>query len=317
MMKVFGPVPSRRLGRSLGVNNVAPKSCTYSCVYCQLGHVPGKLIDRRTFGDPRDLVREIELKAKAALDRGERIDYVAFVPDGEPTLDAHLGRELERVRALGFQTAVITNASLLSHAEVRRDLGGADWLSLKVDSLDERLWRRMNRPHPRLDLEAIRRGMVALAEVYPGRLTTETMLVAGLNDAEAQLDRVARFLAELDPSVAYLSVPTRPPASRRVRAPSEAAVARAYDIFSRALRSVECLTGYEGDAFARTGDVIQDLLSITAVHPMRREAVEAFLEEGDASWEAVREAVERGELLCVSYDGHEYVMRQMRRHERP
>jgi wyosine [tRNA(Phe)-imidazoG37] synthetase (radical SAM superfamily) len=137
-MIAFGPVPSRRLGRSLGINNIPPKVCTYACVYCQVGRTTEMTIGRRTFYDPDEVLQDVQEKISKSDEAGEPIDYLTFVPDGEPTLDTNLGREIDLLTPLGIPIAVITNNSLLSRQDVRDDLVGADWVSLKVDAVGER-----------------------------------------------------------------------------------------------------------------------------------------------------------------------------------
>ncbi len=122
----FGPVPSRRLGRSLGVNNIPPKNCTYSCVYCQLGKTLNTDIIRNSFYRPQDVLSEVNNKIDEALCRKERIDYLTFVPDGEPTLDINLKKEISLLKELGLPIAIITNSSLLWQKEVREALLEAD-----------------------------------------------------------------------------------------------------------------------------------------------------------------------------------------------
>ncbi|MFO7742846.1 MAG: radical SAM protein, partial [Anaerolineae bacterium] len=133
-MIAFGPVPSRRLGRSLGINNIPPKICTYSCAYCQLGRTIKMEVERRPFYEPEDILRHVQDKVEKSEGAGEAIDYLTFVPDGEPTLDANLGHEIELLQPLGIKIAVISNASLVWREDVREELGQADWVSLKVDA---------------------------------------------------------------------------------------------------------------------------------------------------------------------------------------
>jgi len=109
----FGPIPSRRLGRSLGINNIPPKTCTYSCVYCQLGETSNMTVKRCCFYKPEDVLRSVEVKVHEAASRNEGINYLTFVPDGEPTLDINIGREIMLLKQIGIPVAVITNASLL------------------------------------------------------------------------------------------------------------------------------------------------------------------------------------------------------------
>ena len=309
-MIAFGPVPSRRLGRSLGINNIPPKICTYSCVYCQIGRTPKMAVDRRTFYDPEEIVGAVGVKVARTTDAGEAIEYLTFVPDGEPTLDGNLGREIERLRPLGLPVAVISNASLIWREDVRLDLMGADWVSLKVDAVDEAVWRRIDRPHGSLDLAAILDGMLAFAGAFRGELVTETMLVAGVNDGEAHLEALAGVLARLQPDRAYLAIPTRPPAEPWAVAPGEGSVNRAYQILGKGVEQVECLIGYEGNAFSFTGDVEKDLLSITAVHPMREDAVRQFLARAGAAWAAVQRLVAQERLVEAEYDGYRFYLRR-------
>lgn len=312
-MIAFGPIPSRRLGRSLGINHIPPKICTYSCVYCQVGRTIRMQVDRRPFYAPEEVLRDVQDQVEKVRAAGERVDHLSFVPDGEPTLDVNLGREIESLRPLGVPIAVITNGSLLWREDVREDLGKADWVSLKVDAVQESVWRHINRPHASLHLPAILEGMLAFARSYKGTLVTETMLVEGVNDGEASLREVAGFLARLKPARAYISIPTRPPAEKWVRPPTEEAILRAYRVLAPAVGEVELLIGYEGDAFAATGDAREDLLRITAVHPMRKEAVEALLARNGAGWEVVRGLIEDGSLAETEYGGHTYYVRRPRR----
>ena len=311
-MIAFGPVPSRRLGRSLGVNNIPPKVCTYSCVYCQVGRTAKMQVERRSFYEPEAIFKDVRDKVEKAREAGEPIDYLTFVSDGEPTLDVHLGREIELLKPLGIRIAVITNGSLISRADVRDELMGADWVSLKVDSTREAAWRAVNRPHRGLQLPSILDGMLEFAKDFPGELATETMLVEGMNDREADAEGVAGFLARLRPANAYLSIPTRPPAEERARPPSEEAINRFYQILSTQQDKVEYLIGYEGNAFAFTGDVAEDILSITAVHPMRRDAVDDFLARANADWSVIRELIAEGRLIETRYNGHRFYVRRAR-----
>ncbi len=309
-MIAFGPVPSRRLGQSLGINNIPPKTCTYSCVYCQLGRTIKMRVERRPFYGPLEILR-IACNKIWKAEAGEPIDYLTFVPDGEPTLDINIGQEIELTKNLGIPIAVITNASLIWRQDVRGDLMKADWVSLKVDAVKEGIWQRVSRPHGRLTLASILEGALEFAEAYDGDLVTETMLIEGVNDGAKHIIGVADFLARLKPATAYLAVPTRPPAENWVRPPREAVINQAYQIFSEKVDQVELLTGYEGNAFAFTGNVEADLLSITAVHPMREDAVTGLLERAVTDWSVVDGLIARGKLVEMEYQGQRFYMRRL------
>lgn len=300
----YGPVPSRRLGRSLGINNIPAKVCTYSCVYCQVGRTAKMRRDRRFFYEPGDILRDVRRRLARAEEASERCDFLTFVPDGEPTLDVNLGREIAMLKALGVPVGVITNGSLLWREDVREELGGADWVSVKVDSVREEVWRRIDRPHGALRLSRILDGLRAFAAAFGGTLVTETMIVKGINDGRECMEELAGFLSGLPLDGAYLGIPTRPPAEPWVRCPDEETLDRARRIFEDGALPVEFLTGYEGDDFAVTGDVERDLTGIAAVHPMREEAVDAFLSRAGASREVVDRLLARGDLVRTAYGGH-------------
>ncbi len=268
-------------------------------------------IERRAFYQPEEILRDVEEKVRNAREVGESIDYLTFVPDGEPTLDVGLGQEIELLKPLGINIAVITNASLIWREDVKEDLMRADWVSLKVDSVSEDVWRRINRPHRALQLASILEGMLEFAKAYEGELATETMLVEGVNDGDEHVREVADFLAELRPARAYLSIPTRPPAEKWAQPPNEKVVNRAYQILGDRVDHVEYLIGYEGNAFAFTGNAEEDLLSITAVHPMREEAVKEFLARAKADWSIVRKLLEQGQLVETEYEGNKFYIRRL------
>ena len=305
----FGPVPSRRLGRSLGINNIPAKICTYSCVYCQVGKTTRMQIDRTAFYQPEKILRDVENKIEQAQQKGESIDYLTFVPDGEPTLDVNLGKEIELLKPLGFKIAVITNGSLIWRKDVRTELAQVDWVSFKMDTLTEKKWYRINRPHRFLKQSAILRDMAAFANDYSETLVTETMLVRDLNDSAKNLRKIAVFLNHLHPRKAYLSVPTRPPAAKWVRPPAKNVLNEAFQVLNQKSFQVEYLIGYEGNAFAFTGDVENDLLSITAVHPMRQDAVNEFLMRAGADWHIVHQLMAQSQLVEAEYEGKKFYLR--------
>jgi wyosine [tRNA(Phe)-imidazoG37] synthetase (radical SAM superfamily) len=309
-MLTFGPVPSRRLGRSLGINNIPPKICTYSCIYCQLGKTSKMKIQPQVFYSPYLILKEVQNKVKKSKEKGEPIDYLTFVPDGEPTLDINLGQEIKLIKSLGIKIAVISNSSLIDQKQVRKNLKEADLVSLKVDSVEEKIWRKVDRPNRNLSLKDILNSMLKFKENFKGEIITETMLVQDINDDSQHLKKVANFLAELKPNRAYLSVPIRPPADSWVQSPSEGVVNQSYHIFKEKLDQVECLIGYEGNAFAFTGEVEEDILSITSVHPMREDALKDFLGRANSDWSVIERLIKQGKLVESEYEGHKFYIRK-------
>lgn len=313
MEVTFGPVPSRRLGRSLGINNIPPKHCSYSCIYCQVGPTAAQEIAPRAFYLPETILREVGQRLEAVHAQGETVDYLTFVPDGEPTLDVNLGESIDALRPLGLPIAVISNASLIWRPEVREALGRADWVGVKVDSVDEATWRRINQPHPDLKLPEILDGIRSFAATYGGTLASETLLVAGVNDDAAGVEAVARFIAEAGIRLAYLAIPHRPPADSTVACPDEATVTRAWHILAERVGQVELLTAYEGDAFPPLDDPRGQLLANTAVHPMRESAVRALLTRAGMDMALAKELVDSGELRKIEHGGEVFYIRHLHR----
>ena len=309
-MIAFGPVPSRRLGRSLGINNIPPKVCTYSCVYCQVGRTHTLQLERGPFYEPEDIIKSVGKQVKKAIKKGEPIDYLTFVSDGEPTLDVNLGYEIDLLKSLGIKIGVITNASLIFREDVRADLMKADWVSLKFDSISKTSWRKINRPHRELELGLILEGMLDFSKSFRGELVTETMLIQGIGLDADILKEMADFLDRLNPAKAYLAIPTRPPAESWVRPPEPKDINVAFQVFHEKLDQVEYLIGYEGNAFAFTGNVEEDLLSITSVHPMRESAVREFLKKAGADGSVVHQLIAQGKLVEADYEGQKFYLRK-------
>ncbi|MDZ7626709.1 MAG: radical SAM protein [Ignavibacteriaceae bacterium] len=311
MSIVFGPIPSRRLGRSLGVNNIPPKICSYSCVYCQVGLTDSMSIERREFYPLEEIVTEISERVEQLKNSAERIDYITFVPDGEPTLDINIGKAIQLIKPLGIKIAVITNSSLLWDKEVREDLLLADWVSVKIDTTDQRSWHKINRPYGKLDLQRVLNGVKLFRNSFKGTLVTETMLVKGLNDSKESLTNTADFIGKLNPNKAYILVPTRPPAEKFVESPSEENLNIAYQIFNSIISNVEFLTGGEGSDFTYSSDVEKELLDILAVHPMKKEAVEIFLNKAGTDWSLIEGLINKNILKEVQYSAATFIIKNV------
>ncbi len=309
---VFGPVPSRRFGHSLGINNIPPMHCTYSCIYCQLGRNKKISTERKSFYAPEDVLRQADIKINEVFKNNDTIDYISFVPDGEPTLDLNIGTTIRLLKKTGIKIAVITNSSLMSDEKVRGDLMEADRVSLKVDTTTDTVWRKINRPHIALNLAGIQRGMVLFSLCYSGDLNTETMLVQGINTAGKEFSTTANFIRALNPQRAYISIPTRPPAEQNVMQPDEGTVIDAYRIFTDSGLNVQCITGHEGNEFSHTGNIIEDILSITSVHPMRDDSMDLFLSNAGADWKTVQHLLEKGDLIESEFNKRKFYLRKFK-----
>lgn len=305
---VFGPVPSRRLGNSLGINNIPYKICSYSCVYCQLGKTLVLSVERKAYSDANSILKELsEIVGKVD------IDYITFVPDGEPTLDSNIGLTASRIKdEFSIPLAILTNASLLWMDSVREDLLVFDTVSVKIDAVSIDVWKRINRPHGTLSLERVLVGVSEFASEFNGRLISETMLVRSINTKPSELRRIAGFIKELRIDRAYLSIPIRPPAEDWVESPTEEELLIAFETFANELGSkVELLNMPEPERFQVSSQPVEYILDVIRVHPLRLEyAIRILEEEYDNPMRIIDELETKGIIKIVEYQGTRYMIRK-------
>jgi wyosine [tRNA(Phe)-imidazoG37] synthetase (radical SAM superfamily) len=274
MKYVFGPVPSRRLGQSLGIDTIPLKTCNWNCVYCQLGRTQPLVNERKDYFPPQEILAEVR-QALAAHRPGE-IDWVTFVGSGEPILHASIGWLIRQVKALtDLPVAVITNGSLLYRPQVRAELAAADAVLPTLDAGTAGLYRQVNRPHPEITFERLVNGLIAFRGEYGGKLWPEVMLVRGLNDTESALRETAAVLRRIKPDAVHINLPTRLPVETWVQPPDEEGLMRATAVLGDIARLVHPaegsfdLSGYNG--------VVEAVLAIITRHPMRQEELERTL----------------------------------------
>jgi len=215
-MFVYGPVPSRRLGHSLGVDIIPRKTCSYSCVYCQLGRTKKCQIQLESFFPPESILKEIGVR----LNSGQP-DYLSFVGHGEPTLSSDLGRLIDVCKnRWPIPVAVITNGSLFYDPQVRRNLLQADVVLPSLDAANETVFQKINRPHPDLHLDKIIDGLIAFRQEYAGKIRLEIMLVENINDSEEHILELKKIVDIVKPDVVDISIPIRPPTEKWAKPPS-------------------------------------------------------------------------------------------------
>lgn len=204
--RVYGPVPSRRLGRSLGVDVIPLKTCTFDCVYCQLGRTTEKTLERRAFFPLKDVVDQV----KARL-RETRPVYVTVAGSGEPTLEARLGDLLEALKGISdVPVALLTNGSLLWDEDVQRAAALADLVIPSLDAGDEEFFRWVNRPAEGLSLDLILNGLASFREHYAGQIWLEVMVLAGMSETRKRLQALAAAAARVRADRIQLNTPVRP-----------------------------------------------------------------------------------------------------------
>jgi wyosine [tRNA(Phe)-imidazoG37] synthetase (radical SAM superfamily) len=207
---VFGPVPSRRLGRSLGVDLLPYKTCTFDCIYCDLGRTTHKTISRGFFVSPKEIERELGL-ALPSLEK--RPDYITLSGSGEPTLNQNLGDIIHSIkRVTSIPLAVLTNGSLLFIEDVRIDLMEADVVLPSLDAVNPLIFECVNRPHPSLKIDELIPGLIQFRKQYRGQIWLEVVLCRGINDDKEEIERLKGVIERIQPDRVQLNTPVRPPA---------------------------------------------------------------------------------------------------------
>jgi len=280
MKYVFGPVPSRRLGQSLGIDTIPLKTCNWNCVYCQLGRSKPLHNERKDYYPLADMIAEIE-KVLACIDP-EEVDWISFVGSGEPTLHAGIGWLIQEVKKLTeIPVAVITNGSLLFLKSVRKALAAADAVLPSLDAGTPQLYKKINRPHPDISFQHLIGGLLAFRHQYQGQLWLEVMLVNGMNDTQEALEDISRKITLIEPDKVHLGVPTRPPAEHWVKPPSDEGVMRATAILGEKAKVIHPQEGYFD--LSRDDNIVEAIIGIITRHPISEEqllrAIASFPDE--------------------------------------
>ena len=207
---IFGPVPSRRLGRSLGIDLVPYKTCTFDCIYCDLGKTTCKTVSRQSYVPPEEIQGELELTL-SVLEK--KPDYISLSGSGEPTLNNNIGQIIRKIKEVtSIPIAVLTNGSLLSLEEVRNDLLGADLVVPSLDAITPILFEYINRPHPNLKIEEIISGLIQFRKQYLGQIWLEILFCRGANDGKEEVEKFKGVIEKVQPDRVQLNTPVRPPA---------------------------------------------------------------------------------------------------------
>ena len=210
---LYGPVPSRRLGRSLGVDIVPLKVCTLDCIYCQLGRSSEKAIERSEYVSTDAILAELAEKIKNGLDA----DYITIAGSGEPTLNAQLGKLLNATKEItNIPLAVVTNGTLFFRDDVRADCAKADVVLPSLDAGDQQTFRRINRPHADISIEKLVSGLAAFRNQFAGLIWLEIFLVGGLNTNAQQITAIQGLIRRIAPDKIHLNTAVRPTAEPHV-----------------------------------------------------------------------------------------------------
>ena len=264
---VYGPVPSRRLGLSLGINIIPRKTCTLDCIYCQCGLTTKKTVERRSFYPVPDVIAAV--RKSVAL---RRPDYLTFSGEGEPTLNKDIGRIIRRLkREFRLPVAVITNGTLMSDPAVRRDLYAADLVMPSLDAADQRTFTRVDRCHRSICVNDIIAGLIAFRRRYRGRLWLEIMLCKGINDSPEHLMILRRAVADINPTLVQLNTVVRPPAESFARTLSHDDLVQVQMVFGPGTEivGVVALKGKK-DTHGSQADIERRIIALSEGRPVTR-----------------------------------------------
>ncbi|MBW8015482.1 MAG: radical SAM protein [Planctomycetes bacterium] len=204
---IFGPVPSRRLGRSLGVDIVPLKTCSQNCIYCQLGVNAVTTIERKAYVDVALVAAELKDKLAGPV----QADFITISGSGEPTLNSDIGRLIDQIKEMtDIPVAVITNGTLLNDWQVRADISRADAVMPSLDAGDEDTFRAMNCPHADLTLRSLVDGLMAMRKEYKGQIWLEVFFCDGVNTSDEQVAKIGRIIKGISPDKVQLNTAVRP-----------------------------------------------------------------------------------------------------------
>ena len=267
---IYGPVPSRRLGISLGISPIPKKTCNYSCIYCQLGRTDHLTNLRQLFYPVGEIIDELKDFLKAAIP----FDVITIVGEGEPTLYLGLGELIHQIRKLTTKPlAVITNGALLYDPTLQEELASADIILPTLDAWDEASFKKINRPHGALNYSRVINGIQSFSKEYQGQIWIEIMLMEGISDDEQALIQYKAMLKKLKFDKLYINTPIRPPAEANVKPVEHKRINQIAGYLGGI--SIDLL---ESEGFhSEIKDDYEAILSIIKRHPMNQFEIEGFL----------------------------------------
>lgn len=268
---IYGPIPSRRLGKSLGVSPIPKKACNYACIYCQLGQTKHMTNRRQMFFEVGEILKEVEAVLQTDID----FDVITVVGEGEPTLYLGLEDLLKGIKAMTDKPlAVITNSGLMYLPEVRQALMSADIVLPSIDGYKAENFKKINRPYGKINFSEMAEGLNIFSKAYPGQLWAEIMLMKGINDSEDDFEAYKQVLEQLRYDRLYLNTPIRPPAEQSVEVISDEAMEKAVDKLGGIAINLMATNGF----YSEIEDDYQAILSIIKRHPMNQFELNHFLE---------------------------------------
>jgi wyosine [tRNA(Phe)-imidazoG37] synthetase (radical SAM superfamily) len=265
MKYVYGPVPSRRLGFSLGVDIVPYKACTLDCIYCQLGRTTRKVIKRKPYTPNEEIFKEI----RVFLNKRNNIDFITFSGSGEPTLNSEIGGLIRLIKGVkeitSIPVAILTNGTLLFMKDVQKDLLEADVVLPSLDAASQHIFKRINRPHNFLNIESIINGLKGFRKIFCGQIWLEIMLIKGFNDDSKELLQIKKALSEIQPDKVHLNTVIRPPSEKYASPLNPDEMRAARDLLGE---GCEIIAEFHGKGYVGKRDLKGAIIEMTKRRPM-------------------------------------------------
>ena len=302
---VFGPVRSRRLGLVLGINNTPKKVCSYDCIYCPNGQRSCCSICTDSCLSPYELYFSVKNKIDEIKKSGKDIDYILFAGSGDPALDSNLPQQISILREFGYKIAVFTNSALLWNERIQENLMYADYISLKVDTVNEDTWLKINRPHQRLRHDLILKGIKEFSQKFNGELVTDTTLIKNINDISEEIDQLGKFLNSLKRKTSYFMTPIYPTAENYALSPDAETLKKLSGIINENISNSVMLCCPETDEFFATDDFENELLGLLELHPVNETAVKTFANANNRN-EQLNEMIENKLINKMEFNGKNY-----------
>ncbi|TFG15155.1 MAG: radical SAM protein [Promethearchaeota archaeon] len=291
MKYVYGPVPSRRLGRSLGIDPIPSKTCNYQCIYCQLGKTTKFTNERKNYCPKDEIVSEME---EALILNEDNIDYITFVGSGEPTLYKDLEDLILKAKEFSKKPiCVITNGALLYNSEVRKALLHADVVLPSLDAGDPRLFIKINRPHPSIKFDKVIQGFIDFRRMFIGQFWIEIMIMKGINDSRDDLLKIKEKIDLIKPNRVDINVPIRPPVEHWVKIPDKNVIAILNEVFGHYYDINFPEFGVFG---VYSSNFKEELFNIITRHPMRQDQIIQTFCTGEISEDNIMQELKKLEL---------------------
>ena len=262
MEHIFGPVLSRRLGFSLGVDLVPFKTCSLDCIYCQAGKTTHKTIERKSYVSLESVIPEL----KDALKQSQKIDYITLSGSGEPTLNLDLGRIITAIKKItDIPVAVLTNGTLLHLESVRDELMAADLVVPSLDAVSQEIFCEINKPHPHINVSQMISGLKSLREAFSGDIWLEIMLVKGLNDFPEEIKKLKDVISSIEFEKVQLNTTVRPAADKVIEPVTNEELASIKELLGE---RCEVIAGFRENQHTIDTNIPEKIISIISRRPL-------------------------------------------------